>query len=326
MLQIEKEIPYTYQYPLLSGSFFLALDTTGFQADVSAISTIGIAIPKDDHTISICQWFNETGMEQRDILLAFFDRIRECTCVITYYGNRFALPFLDKKSDEYGLTNPLTNINSEDYYNILHPLRSFLRLSSCRQSAIESYFHCTRTCTLTGKKIVKQYQNYVKHPDEHTKDKLLFHNQESLQILLSLTSVFTYRDLQNGNIHSCQIKQIDDNEISFSFMLPSVIPKTMDDTKNHIQLKIMGNQGQLILPIDANHCVRHYYPNAKDYYYLPVEDRAIHKSLASFVSKEYKQKATADTCYEKLSVYHSAFQNETTLKQFLIDTIHYLLR
>lgn len=35
----------------------------------------------------------------------------------------------------------------------------------------------------------------------------------------------------------------------------------------------------------------------KDYYYLPKEDRAIHRSIACYVDKAYRQKATAATCY-----------------------------
>ena len=37
----------------------------------------------------------------------------------------------------------------------------------------------------------------------------------------------------------------------------------------------------------------------KDYYYLPKEDIAIHKSVASFVDKEYREKAKASNCYNR---------------------------
>ena len=42
-----------------------------------------------------------------------------------------------------------------------------------------------------------------------------------------------------------------------------------------------------------------FFPNYKEYFYLPLEDTAIHASLASFVEKEYRKKATAATCYVK---------------------------
>ena len=37
----------------------------------------------------------------------------------------------------------------------------------------------------------------------------------------------------------------------------------------------------------------------KEYFYLPAEDTAVHKSVASYVDKEFRQKATKDTCYIK---------------------------
>lgn len=326
MLQITKELPCSITHSLKPDSFFLALDTTGFQAEVSAISMIGIAIPVHKHTITLYQWFNENGMEQQEILSSFFQYIKNKKYVITYYGNRFALPFLDKKSAEYGLSNPLSAITSEDYYDIMRTMRPILGLSSCKQSTIESYFQCKRTSSLAGKKLVKQYQTYVKNPDDTIKDALLLHNQETLEILCNLTSIFSYQDLQNGKIHGCKMKTVANDNISFTFALPSTISKSMDYTKNHIQLHIIKDHGQLIMPVDPNGFVKHYYPNPKDYYYLPFEDYAIHKSLASFVSKDYRKKATADTCYEKLSVNHPVFQKESDLKQFLLDTLCYLFK
>ena len=41
------------------------------------------------------------------------------------------------------------------------------------------------------------------------------------------------------------------------------------------------------------------YTHLKDYYYLPEEDTAIHKSVAFYVDKNYRTKAKAATCYSK---------------------------
>ena len=44
-----------------------------------------------------------------------------------------------------------------------------------------------------------------------------------------------------------------------------------------------------------------FYPNFKDYYYLPIEDTCILKSIASGVDKPYRENATKETCYTKVS-------------------------
>ncbi|MDD6037929.1 MAG: hypothetical protein PUD20_03895 [bacterium] len=48
--------------------------------------------------------------------------------------------------------------------------------------------------------------------------------------------------------------------------------------------------------------VRMYFSDYKNYYYLPLEDQAIHKSVAQYVDKEHRQKATPENCYTTLTV------------------------
>ncbi len=45
--------------------------------------------------------------------------------------------------------------------------------------------------------------------------------------------------------------------------------------------------------------LHYFYANYKDYYYLPAQDQAIHKSIASFVDKAHREQAHADNCYTR---------------------------
>ena len=45
----------------------------------------------------------------------------------------------------------------------------------------------------------------------------------------------------------------------------------------------------------------YFFEDYKNYYYLPVEDKAIHKSLATFVSKEFRKPATRETARQQKS-------------------------
>ena len=44
---------------------------------------------------------------------------------------------------------------------------------------------------------------------------------------------------------------------------------------------------------------KYFYSNYKDYYYLPAEDQALHKSVAQFVDKTHRVQATAANCYTR---------------------------
>lgn len=41
--------------------------------------------------------------------------------------------------------------------------------------------------------------------------------------------------------------------------------------------------------------MRHFYSDYKNYYYLPKEDMAIHKSVAAYVDHEYRENARRTT-------------------------------
>lgn len=56
-------------------------------------------------------------------------------------------------------------------------------------------------------------------------------------------------------------------------------------------LSVPGFRGEL----------RHFFPNYRDYYYLPLEDQVIHKSVGAFVDKEYRAPATPANCCIKKS-------------------------
>ena len=55
------------------------------------------------------------------------------------------------------------------------------------------------------------------------------------------------------------------------------------------RLEIQGQQREL----------KFFFPNYKDYYYLPLEDTAIHKSVGAYVDAEHREKAKAANCYQR---------------------------
>ena len=67
-----------------------------------------------------------------------------------------------------------------------------------------------------------------------------------------------------------------------------------------VTLSLSGEEASLTVPVSSRE-LRFYFENYKDYYYLPGEDEAIHKSVAAYVDKAFRKKATARTCYIRRS-------------------------
>ena len=64
------------------------------------------------------------------------------------------------------------------------------------------------------------------------------------------------------------------------------------------QLTLGHSDGILSLPLRRD-TLKFFLTPYKEYFYLPQEDTAIHKSVAQFVDSSFRRKATAATCYTK---------------------------
>lgn len=79
---------------------------------------------------------------------------------------------------------------------------------------------------------------------------------------------------------------------------PFHFPKPVTMYASGCRFQCHDDEGLLKVPLYYD-TLKYFYSNYKDYYYLPDEDVALHKSVASFVDKEHRIKATPQTCYTK---------------------------
>lgn len=119
-----------------------------------------------------------------------------------------------------------------------------------------------------------------------------------------LLPILAYNKLSSCDIH---IQAVDANEYTtyeqaigreLFFTATTDLPVPVDISYNYdnLYLTLSGNTLSLRVRLYDGE-LRYYYEDYKEYYYLPSEDRAIHKSVASFVDKEHRKKATAGNCY-----------------------------
>ena len=74
------------------------------------------------------------------------------------------------------------------------------------------------------------------------------------------------------------------------------VPRRISHKLNDFSLMISPTRTSIRVPIYEGE-LHYFYPNYKDYYYLPEEDLAIHKSVASYVDRQYRENARAYNCY-----------------------------
>ena len=151
----------------------------------------------------------------------------------------------------------------------------------------------------------------MKDPTDFGLQALTLHNADDMKGMLQILPILSYYDLLNEPLRPKKVQANyyhDINgekhqELIMKLAFPSPLPQSLSGTAKGCSFKGEAFEGTLRIPLFEEE-MKYFYSNYKNYYYLPDEDVAIHKSVASFVDKDHRTQATAATCYtRKLSTY-----------------------
>lgn len=310
MLVFREKVDFKIEYPLdlISSKekiIFFDIETTGFSRDKSFIYLIGCMYYIGD-TLMYTQWLAENKNDEANVLMAFQKFIQPFDTVIHFNGNSFDIPFVIARGEKIRLDFNFDSMNSIDIYKPVSKLGHLFNLENKRQKSFEKLLSINRVDPFTGGELIELYFEYLRRKDEKLLLPLLMHNKEDVWNMGKLISLLSIPDLFSGKYH------VND------FKIRTFIGK---DSKEESELQIMltpyasipthisyGLDGIYLLAEDKRVSItigeymgelKYFFENYKDYYYLPLEDRAIHKSIASFVDSKYRKQATKSTCYEK---------------------------
>ena len=185
---------------------------------------------------------------------------------------------------------------------------------------VEKYLGIIREDKYSGKELIDTYKEFIKvfsleklkenfERSNILKNDLLLHNEEDIIDLLEVSKIKYLDELLSGNVIFDNYR-LEKDTLIINYYTDYYIPlkkKTIveeekcriiiDDNDNNACLDEL-NKIRVIVPIfDRN--LKYFYPDYKNYYYLINEDMAIHKSVAKFVDKEYREQAKPTNCYIK---------------------------
>ena len=164
-----------------------------------------------------------------------------------------------------------------------------------KQKSVERFLGINRLDKYTGGDLIKVYQEYVALPVRKNKQLLLQHNYEDLEGLLDCCSMLAYCRLKTGClvVRKMSVRQ---NRLLFSLEPDYPLPRRITLEMNGIIVTGYGKEATINAPIVAGE-LKFFFDNYREYYYLPAEDMAVHKSVASYVDKNYREPAKKETCY-----------------------------
>ena len=301
---------FNLNYPLenlhkLEDILFIDIETTGFLSSSSSIYMIGTAYYHDNNWC-IKQFFANSIEEEELILKSFFEFSKNYSFIIHYNGNTFDLPFIKAKADKYGLEDVLESKDGIDIYRRIMPYKNLLKLPDCKLKTIEGFLGLNREDRYTGGELITVYNDFITSHDYDLYHTLLLHNSDDMKGMLSILPILAYYDLFNDELLASKVSAnyykdhngIDKKELIISININNSLPVPISFMGQACYFKAEESKGTLVIPIYEEE-LKYFYANYKDYYYLPLEDTALHKSIASFVDKEYRTNATAHNCYTR---------------------------
>ena len=305
---------YAFRGARLEESVFLDIETTGFRAATSHLYMIGTAVwNRREQAWQIRQWFAEHPGEEAALLRVFAQFILPYRTLIHFNGERFDLPYLKEKYGQYGLECPLPLPVSVDIYQDIRHLKRVLGLSHMNQKSLEIWMGRKREDQFDGGALIKVYRDYIKTRDPIWLDLLCLHNREDMEGMLDLGALYAYRavffpeqtaeEMPEKSICDLNGPVREEGQVMiFDLSLPCTVPVCVRREYAAasgfpaVSIELTGMRGVLSLPFIRG-SLRYYFPDWKNYYYLPQEDMAVHKSVAGYVNREFRVQAAPDNCY-----------------------------
>lgn len=294
---------------------FFDIETTGLSPKTSRVFLIGlISFQPAIKEWQLIQFLLEHNCEEEEsqLLKTFSAFVENKSQLIHFNGNSFDIPYLISRYEKHQLSNPFSKKDSLDLYREFLRMPAFFKqMPNHTQKSFEELTGYPRKDLLSGKEMIKIYHNYVQTPSKETEELLLQHNYDDLVGMLSILSLFNLKQLPKGQWELTEVEELKKQEVNqsitkellFTLKLPVPIPVQLSAAFSFGYITASKCVVKIKLPLYEG-TLKFYYPDYKNYYYLPLEDEAVHKSVAIYIDTQHRQKATAANCYKK---YHGIF-------------------
>lgn len=301
---------------------FYDIETTGLSRSASYLYLIG-AVYQENARWKLVQWMGQSEADEPALLETFSDFLMDFTLTIQYNGDSFDAPYLEARCEKYGLASSFQDKEALDLYRALKPLKGLFGLESMKQPDLEAFLGRGNRIFVDGKECIRLYKTYVLRHSDALAAAVLGHNAEDLSGLLAIYPLLGCLALSCGSYDITAAAQTD-SQVCFTLALPHAIPTKIAASVNNFAISA-ENQTAIVDVKAPNRKLRRYYPNYKDYYYLPGEDTAIPKALGAFLDKSLRKPARPETCYTWFSCTDEFLKNPASQKEYLTALLPVML-
>lgn len=309
-------------YSKSENKLYFDIETTGLSASSSHITVIGTAF-SDSGTVHVKQFICRKPTDEKKILQEFASYIKGFDTLVHFNGRSFDIPYITAKFRFYQIRNTLYDMHETDLYRTARYFSFLTGLRHTKQKDVEKYFGFPRTDTLSGADCTSAYMDYICKGSREALEKLLLHNREDLEgmvyineYLSAIASVAEGRFRLAGITGNDDFDPLSDETDSLfdgtascgdtlNIILETEIPfrapffAVCEGSGRGIPFSFSAEGSTAVFSLKA--CsgeMKYFFEDYKDYYYLPQEGRAIHKSIGQFVDPAFREQAKKETAFE----------------------------
>ncbi len=296
-----------YKNISLENAIFFDIETTGFSSKNTKLYMIGcLYVNKETNTFHTIQWFLDDYKDEASLILSFIDFSKSYTTLIHYNGQGFDIPYMEDKCKKYNIIFSFSRFEHIDLYKHAARIKNIFKTENLKQKTMEKFFDLNREDIFSGGDLISVYSEYMSTKDERAIEFLLLHNFEDIVGMLTLLDIISYTYIfdEEYTLKKLSIEdyvtrdELPRKDIIIELKLSTPVPKRVSYGSNELYMTAFDEKLKIKIEVYTEE-LKFFYPNYKDYYYLPKEDMSIHKSVAFYVDKNFRVKAKAATCYSK---------------------------
>ena len=268
---------------------------------------------RNESGVRLISWISEQESDEYEMLTALSDALDSIRRIITFNGNAFDLPHLHQKYKAFDLMDPLQGKQYLDLMLRLKPISRFLALPSGKLADFAGFLHLAQPDA-------SDEASFRFHPGAEDKHEASTPN-DALYTLECMSLLYYADFLDQG----ARIREVtpDEERVIFRLHYPDGFPVGFSVHDSGFHLRFSEDGTVLLSSRICNGSIRYYHTDVKNYWYLPLEGYAIHKSAAQYVDKSRREKAVRENCYHLVPVSPAFLQDPAMLDGYLKSVLAY---